>query len=184
MKASCTRIGEGLKCLRAKTKCYPVLTRRALMSYVGSRSRHSRRLCSTSNGNNTLAFIKSSLCVQKQGVLPRLVLAERNFTGILTMLANVSMKWEDKFHAACCSALAYRDSLLRDIGEVCPGDIGPQEEFQNSMVGELVDSICPDANRLNEICLKIPKITLPDRKISTSLPAATLELVEVLAREE
>lgn len=74
--------------------------------------------------------------------------------------------------------------MIKTIESACPNDVAPQEELLNSMIGDLVDTGCPEASRLNEICPKLPKVKLPEKWKPASLTGAALELVDRLVEED
>lgn len=111
-----------------------------------------------------------------------MVANEKELISTIQMLTkNTTMKWEDRFHQACCSALAYKTKVLVDIEPECTKFKGPIEDMMDSMVGELLDSACPDQPRLNVICAKLPKITLNKEWKAVSLSGAALDLIVTLS---
>lgn len=106
-----------------------------------------------------------------------MIASEKELISTIQMLAtNVTMKWEIRFHQACCAADRYRTKVLRDAEPECAKYRTTNEEMVRSMVGELLEVVCPEENRLNDICLKLPKLTVKEWG-SGSLSSAALDLI-------
>lgn len=78
----------------------------------------------------------------------------------------------------------YRTQVIKEVGDGCPGLVTPHEELINSMIGEMLEAVCPDANKLKEICAKLPKVDLLEVWKPKSLTGAALDLIEVLSRDD
>lgn len=182
MRASCDRIGDGLKCLKTYAKCLSPIARRSLNSFSGARSRHSKKLCANLDDPKTIEFVKVSQCVVRAGKKPLMVASERELISAIQMLAkNTSMKWEDRFHGACCSAANYKIKVIKDFEPECTKLKNSQDDMLNSMIGELLESACPEQERLKEICAKMAKLNLPKEWEAVSLTGAALDLIVALA---
>lgn len=184
MKPTCNRINEGLKCLRARTKCFAGFTKRVLIVYTNSRSKHSKSWCNNLSAPQTTLFFRSNQCIKERNKSPRLLIAEKNFISKLQRLTNMTMKWEQRFHSTCCVAESYRLQVIKEVGDGCPEFVTPHEDLINSMIGEMLEAVCPDANRLKEICSKLPKVDPLDVWKPKSLTGAALDLIEVLSRDD
>lgn len=182
MKASCDRITEGLKCLKTNGKCLSNIARRSLTSYTNSRSRHSKKLCANLNDPKTVEFWKATECIQGKNKRNAMVDGERVLISTIQSLAlDKAMKWENRLHQACCAASFYKTKSLKDIEPECTKYKDITEDMLDSMVGELLESACPEAGRLAEICSKLPKLTLPKDWKAASLTGAALDLIVALA---
>lgn len=182
MKASCDRIGDGLKCLKTHGKCLSSVARRSLNSYSGARSRHSKKLCSNLNDAKTIEFWKANECIKNKNKREVMIASEKKLISTIQMLAvNTTMKWEDRFYQACCSASHYKTKVIKDTEPECAKYKVATEDMLNSMVGELLESACPEQTRLNEICSKLPKLTLVEEWKAVSLTGAALDLIVALA---
>lgn len=182
MKTSCDRIGEGLKCLKLHGKCLSSVARRSLTSYSGSRSRHSKKLCANLTDQKAVDFLKSAECIRNKNKREIMIANERELISTIQMLAtNSSMKWDDRFHQACCSANYYKTKVMKDIEPECSKYKLPIDEMLNSMIGDLLETACPEEVRLNAICAKLSKPILPKEWKAVSLTGAALDLIVALA---
>lgn len=182
MKTSCDRIGEGIRCLKVHVRCLHSLSRRSLNAYTTARSRHSRRLCANMNDQKVTEFIKASDCVRQKGKLASMVGDEKELISNLQSLAvNSTMKWDDRFHRACCAASKYKNQVLIHLEPQCNQYKTITEDMLNSMVGELLEAACPDDRRLVEICAKQPVFKVPDSWQGGSLTRAALDVITILA---
>lgn len=182
LKASCDRIGEGLKCLKLNAKCLSPIARRSLQSFAGARSRHSKKLCLNLNDPKTIDFVKASECVVKANKKPLMIASERELISAIQMLAtNTSMKWDERFHSACCAASGYKVKAIKELEPECGKFKETQENMLNSMIGELLETACPEQSRLNDICGKLAKLNLPKTWKAVSLTGAALDLIVALA---
>lgn len=182
MKASCDRISDGLKCLKTYGKCLSSVARRSLNSFSASRSRHSKRLCASIQDAKTVEFIKSNECIGSNKKLNLMIDSEKELITTIKMLAtNATLKWEERFHHACCAASRYKIKVLGDIEPECSKFKVTTEEMLDSMVGELLESACPESTRLKEICTRIGRIDFVREWRAISLTGAALDLIVVLA---
>lgn len=111
-----------------------------------------------------------------------MIASEKDLISSIQFLAiNDTMKWDERFHSACCVASAYKIKVLKDIEPECARFKEAQEDMVNSMVGELLESACPEAGKLSEICAKTPKLTLTKEWKTGSLTGAALDLIVALA---
>lgn len=111
-----------------------------------------------------------------------MIASERDLISTMQMLAvNKTMKWEDRFHNACCAASRYKEKVIKDLEPECSKYKDIQDDMLNSMVGELLESACPESTRLNEICPKLTKPTLAKDWKAASLTGAALDLIIALA---
>lgn len=184
MKPTCNTINEGLKCLRAQSKCFVGFTKRVVIVYTNSRSKHSKSWCNNMSGPQATLFYRSNQCIKDRNRQPGLQVAERGFIGRLQKLTNMTMKWDQRFHQTCCLADAYRNQVMKEVGQGCAELVTPHEDLINSMIGEILEAVCPDANKLKDICPKLPKIDPPSVWTPKSLTGAALDLIEVLSRDE
>ena len=181
-KASCERISDGLKCLKTHGKCLSSVARRSLNTFSGSRSRHSKKLCSNQDDPKSIEFWKSFECIISKKKRDRMIASERELISTIQLLTtDPAFKWEERFHQACCAASTYRVKVLRDVEPECSKYKTTIEDMLNSMVGDLLETACPEQNRLNEICAKLPKVTLAKDWKAVSLTGAALELIVKLA---
>jgi len=100
---------------------------------------------------------------------------------IQTLAANSAMKWDERFHQACCAASNYKVKVLKGSEPECGKFKVTTEEMLDSMVGELLESACPEQNRLKDICSKLSKLTLDKEWKAVSLTGAALDLIVALA---
>lgn len=91
------------------------------------------------------------------------------------------MKWDDRFHQACCSAAAHKIQVIKDIEPQCSKYKVSVDDMLNSMIGELLEAACPESNRLAEICSKLPKLVITKEWTAASLTGAALDLIVALA---
>lgn len=134
------------------------------------------------NDPKTIAFLKSAECIRNSNKKNVMVAGEKELISSIQMLAsNKTMKWEDRFHNACCAASSYKTKALKDIEPECSKYKDAQEDMLNSMIGELLESACPESARLNQVCAKLGKLTLLKEWKSGSLSSAALELIVSLA---
>lgn len=182
MKASCERIVEGLKCLKIHGKCLKPLARRSVSSYTTARSRHSKRLCANISDAKSVDFWKTYECIKTKNKSSIMFENEKELVGGLQMLAaNTTMKWDDRLHKACCVASAHKTKVLNDIEPECAKFKPAAEDMLNSMIGELLDSACPESNKLAEICPKLPKLEVSKEWKAVSLSGAALDLIVSLS---
>lgn len=115
-----------------------------------------------------------------------MIASEQKLIQTLQLLAvNTSMKWDDRFHQACCSADKYRDIVLVDMAPDCDRYKPATEDMLNSMVGELLETACPEKARLAAICPKLAKLTInSDGWKAASLTGAALDLIISLADDK
>lgn len=185
MKASCDRINEGIKCLKLYGKCLKSVAKRSLSAYANARSKHSRKLCANLNDPKTIEFYKAAECVKTKNKIDIMVLDEREIISSIQYIAlNVTMKWDERLHQACCAASVYRSKVLKDIEPECAKFKDTTEEMLNSMVGELLESACPEQNKLNELCPKLTKLNLAKDWKAVSLTGASLDLIISLTDSE
>lgn len=102
-------------------------------------------------------------------------------TTIRYLASNATLKWEERFHQACCAASTYKLKVLTDIEPECSKFKVTTDEMLDSMVGELLESACPETNRLKEICNKMGKLNFTRDWKQVSLTGAALDLIVVLA---
>lgn len=184
MKASCDRIAEGVKCLKTNVKCLSSLSRRSVTAYTNSRSRHSKRLCANLNEPKTVDFWKSTECIRGKNKKNSMVDSERVLISTIQYLSTArDMKFEIRLHQACCAASFYKSKALKDIEPECSRYKNVTEEFLDSMVGELLESACPEQPKLSEICSKLPKLTLAKDWKAVSLSGAAVDLIVALSDE-
>lgn len=182
MKLSCDRIGEGIKCLKVNVRCLHSLSRRSLNAYTTARSRHSRRLCANVNDNKVLDFIKAQDCIRSKGKIESMIKTEKELICNLQELAkNETLKWDDRFHQACCAANKYKIQVLHHIEPQCQQFKTTTEDMVNSMVGELLEAACPDERRLVDICARQPVFKVPEIWAGGSLTRAALDVITILA---
>lgn len=111
-----------------------------------------------------------------------MVASEKDLILTIQMLTtNTSMKWEERFHQACCSASNYKLKVLKDTEPECVKFKNTYDDMLNSMVGELLESACPEQSRLNDICSKLQKLTITKEWRAVSLTGAALDLIVALA---
>lgn len=181
-KSSCDRITEGLKCLKVYGKCLSSLSRRSLASYTSARSRHSKHLCSNINDSRVGEFIKASECIRRENKTKQMVDRESQLiVNLQTLANNQTIRWQDRFYQACCAATRYRTKAIEILEPQCKQFRIPTEDMLNSMVGELIDSICPDGKKLNEYCVKQPEFQVPPNSKPSSLTKAALDLIVMLS---
>lgn len=65
LKEACPRHNEGLHCLRQHVKCLKPLTKRAIMSFIESRRKHVKKLCSDPRGPAARDFTEAFACISK-----------------------------------------------------------------------------------------------------------------------
>lgn len=65
LKEACPRHNEGLHCLRQHVKCLKPLTKRAILSFIESRRKHVKKLCSDPRGQAARDFIEAFKCIRK-----------------------------------------------------------------------------------------------------------------------
>lgn len=185
MKASCDRIIEGLKCLKIHGKCLSSVARRSLTSYTNARSKHSKKLCSNLNDVNSVDFWKAAECIKSKNKTEIMVKDERELISSIQMLSlkNTTMKWEERFHQACCAASVYKSKVLNDIKPECTKFETTTEDMLNSMIGELLETACPEQKRLDDICPKLNKLILVKNWKAVSLTGAALDLIVALSDE-
>lgn len=94
---------------------------------------------------------------------------------------NETIKWDDRFHQACCAANKYKIQVLRHIEPQCAQFRATTEDMVNSMVGELLEAACPDDRRLIDICSKQPLFKVPETWTGGSLTRAALDVITVLS---
>jgi hypothetical protein len=182
MRASCDRINEGLKCLKTHGKCLSSIARRSLNSFTSARSKHSKKLCANMDDPKTTEFIKISQCIARANKKPLMIASERELISAIQMLAtNTSMKWDDRFHGACCTAANYKTKVIKDMEPECSKLKDSQDDMLNSMIGELLETACPEQKRLKDICAKLAKLNLPKQWQAVSLTGAALDLIVALA---
>lgn len=182
MKISCDRITEGLKCLKVHGKCLSNLARRSLGAYTTSRSRHSKRLCSNLNDSKVSDFMKAAECIRKENKVKPMVDSESQLISNLQFLSeNTTLKWDDRFYQACCAASKYRIRSLKALEPQCTQYRSPTEDMLNSMIGELIDSVCPEDKKLNDYCVKQPEFQVPQDAKLSSLTKASIDLIVILA---
>lgn len=97
------------------------------------------------------------------------------------LATNSAMKWDSRLHQACCAASAYRTKALKDIEPECSKYKNVTEDMLDSMVGELLESACPEQPKLSEICSKLPKLTQAKDWKAVSLSGAALDLIVALS---
>lgn len=158
------------------------LARRSLNSYATTRTRHSKRLCTNINDSKVSEFIKASECIRKENKTKTMFDSEGQLISNLQALAqNTTIKWQDRFYQACCAASRYRVKALKALEPQCDQFKGSTEDMLNSMIGDLIDNVCPDEKKLAEYCAKIPEYQTPaDAKLS-SLTKAAIDLIVMLA---
>lgn len=183
MKLSCDRIGEGLKCLKIYGKCLnSTVTKRALIAFSGARSRHSKKLCANLNDQKALDFWKASECIRSKNKRDSMVASEKELISSLQFLtAATSMSWDERFQQSCCAATNYVSKVIKAIEPDCAKYKSTYEDMMSSMVGEVLDSACPEQARLNEICPKLKKIVVTKEWRPVSLTGATLDFITALA---
>lgn len=185
MKSSCDRIAEGLKCLKAHSKCLNALAKRAVVAYVSGRSKHSKRLCADINGAKAIDFWKSADCIKSSGKQKVMIAGEKELISTFQAIAaNKTMKWNDRFNGACCVASKYKVQTIKNIEPECVKYQETNEDMMNSMIGDLLDAACPEQLKLAEICNKIPKITPIKEWIPTSMTKAGLDLIVALEESQ
>lgn len=109
---------------------------------------------------------------------------ERELISTIQLLASsTEMKFEERLHQACCAANAYRIKVMADVAPECLKFMNAYEDMLQSMVGELLESACPDSDRLKEICPKLPKLVLAKDWKPTSLTSAALNLIISLSQD-
>lgn len=76
----------------------------------------------------------------------------------------------------------HSQKAIIDIGPQCTQYTPIAEEMFDSVVGDLLESACPEAKRLKEICASLPKLVLPKGAWKpVSLTGAALDLIVVLS---
>lgn len=126
--------------------------------------------------------MKISQCITGANKRALMVARERELISAIQMLAkNTSMKWDDRFHGACCSAANYKTKVTKDFEPECNQLKDSQDEMMNSMIGELLETACPEQKRLKEICGGLAKLNLPKEWEVVSLTGAALDLIVALS---
>lgn len=182
LKNSCGRFPDALKCLKTNGKCLSNIARRSLTAFSNARSRHSKKICANLNEQKAVDFWKSNACIKDSNKRTQMIATERELISTIEhLVTNTSLKWEERFHSACCAASSYKVKLIKDLEPECGKYKEAQEDMMNSMVGELLETACPEANRLSELCQKLPKLTLAKEWKPVSLTGTSLDLIVVLS---
>lgn len=133
----------------------------------------------------TTEFVKASECINNKNKKDLMIASEKELISSIQMLAvSTNMKWEDRLHQACCAASYYRTKNLKDIEPDCSKYKPVFEDMLNSMVGELLETACPEQNRLHDICSKLPKLVITKEWKAVSLTSAALDLILSLSEKD
>jgi len=139
-------------------------------------------LCANLADPKTVNFLKLVDCIDKTNKKALMATVEKELIGSIQSLAsNKTMKWDEKFHGACCSAFVFRNKALKYIEPECGKFKDAQESMINSMVGDLLEAACPEPSKMDEICPKLPKLVLAKEWKPASLTGAALDLIIVLS---
>lgn len=65
LREACPRHNEGLHCLRQHVRCLKPLTKRAILSFIESRRKHVKKLCTNLNGEAARDFTEAFACIKK-----------------------------------------------------------------------------------------------------------------------
>lgn len=71
LSKACPRHNEGLHCLRQHVKCLKPLTKRAILSFIESRRKHVKKLCSDLRGPAARDFTEAFACIRKVSLMSR-----------------------------------------------------------------------------------------------------------------
>ncbi|KAG9509021.1 hypothetical protein GZH46_02471, partial [Fragariocoptes setiger] len=203
VKQSCQRINDGLKCIKVQSKCLSSVARRSLQSFANGRSRHSKKLCANPDGEASKKFYQTFDCIlrNKGGEFAK---SERDIIQSIEAITKAKLAWKDRFNHACCAASNFKETYryishksiidsfpfaylrekrsLKDIGPQCVAFRSTAEEMVDSIVGELLDTACPDQQRLRQVCPSLGKLEpAAGTWKAVSLTRAALELVIVLS---
>lgn len=65
LREACPKHNEGLHCLRQHVKCLKPLTKRAIISFIESRKKHVKKLCTDIKGQAAKDFTDAYTCIRK-----------------------------------------------------------------------------------------------------------------------
>ena len=68
LRDACPRHNEGLHCLRQHVKCLKPLTKRAILSFIESRRKHVKKLCTDPRGQAARDFTEAFACIRRVSV--------------------------------------------------------------------------------------------------------------------
>lgn len=180
LRDACPRHNEGLHCLRQHVKCLKPLTKRAILSFIESRRKHVKKLCSDLRGQAARDFTDAFACVRKYK-REKFVQSEiKAIKRIDAILSDQVKDFRERFHRSCCSINSYRQRTVDDMGPECakPNLINAVEIAIDSVVGEAIEFACPDAK--SSICTQMKELVLADKPSNKTLTRAGTDLMIVL----
>lgn len=180
LREACPRHNEGLHCLRQHVRCLKPLTKRAILSFIESRRKHVKRLCSDPKGQAARDFTEAFACIRKhkrQKFVDSEVMAIKRIDAILSPQVR---DFKERFQRSCCSINHYRTRTVQDMGPECaqPNLIAAVELAIDSVVGEAIEFACPDAR--SGVCAAQRELRLSSAPSNKTLTRAGTDLMIVL----
>lgn len=182
LKEACPRHNEGLHCLRQHVRCLKPLTKRAILSFIDSRRKHVKKLCTDLRGQAAKDFTDAFACIKKHPhIREKFIQSEiAAIKRIDAILSDQVKDFKERFQRSCCSINHYRTRTIEDMGPECsqPQLISAVEIAIDSVVGEAVEFACPDAK--SSVCNSMKELKLATEKSNKTLTRAGTDLMIVL----
>lgn len=184
LKEACPKHNEGLHCLRQHVKCLKPLTKRAIISFIESRKKHVKKLCTDLKGQAAKDFTDAYSCIRKfkkQKFIDSEIVAIKRIDAILS---DQVTEFKDRFQRSCCSINSYRQRTIEDMGPECSEArfVGAVELALDSVVGEAIEFACPDAK--SNVCSNLKELVLSKQPPKKTLTRAGTDLMIVLTQPE
>lgn len=154
------------------------------MSFIESRRKHVKKLCTNLSGQSARDFTEAFACIAKhkrQKFVDSEIMAIKRIDAILS---DQVKDFKERFQRSCCSINHYRSRTVADMGPECaqPQLIAAVETAIDSVVGEAIEFACPDAK--SGVCASLKELNLSKASANKTLTRAGTDLMIVLTAPE
>lgn len=186
LRELCPRQNEGLHCLRQHVRCLKPMTKRAMVSFIESRRKHVKKLCTDMKGQTAKEFIDTFSCIKRHPHMTDKFI-QSEIEAIKRMEAIMSDQvrdFKERFQRACCSISYYRSRSLEDMSPECSQgpNVAVLEAAIDSVVGEALEFACPDAK--SSVCNSMKPLKLAAERPTKSLTRAGTDLMIMLTTDD
>ncbi|KAG9508523.1 Vacuolar protein sorting-associated protein 35, partial [Fragariocoptes setiger] len=180
LRKSCAHNAEGFQCVkRLMPKVKEAILKRGLLTFLRERQRQQKKVCTNVQSAASKQLVDAFDCVMKKRK-PHYEQADKTFIGKMQHLSSQRRNTSEEINHLCCGFIEYKRQLNSGPGTECAAYKSLLEEVNSSTIPNDTALLCPDEDKLDEICPKLPPIVIKPSSQVTSLPSLVLYLVVTL----